>query len=154
MAPMSRSEQIVCLYKQGNGQRAIARAVGISQPAVRKHLLKLGLLSNGDNPRAGVQKNIVLRSQPAADNLKLGTGVDPSAEEGAMPLVGDNYQTPLRKTTTHASENLVSNVWPTGNNSVKVSPGGAPNSQEGTILLGKTRHQAGDNRLCIGIHPY
>ncbi|MGE0827363.1 MAG: hypothetical protein AB7G75_36110 [Candidatus Binatia bacterium] len=47
---MTRIEQIVTLYKQGKGQREISRIVGLSQPAVRKHLLKLQLLNPPDNP--------------------------------------------------------------------------------------------------------
>lgn len=56
---MTRAEEITALYRAGHGQRAISRQIGISQPAVRKHLLRLGLLpaaspsarsSGGDNP--------------------------------------------------------------------------------------------------------
>ena len=58
---MTRAQQIASLYRQGKGQREIAREVGISQPAVRKWLIKLGLLTplipppgvqqaGGDNP--------------------------------------------------------------------------------------------------------
>lgn len=35
-----RDNQILELYRQGKSQREIARIVGISQPAVRKRLLK------------------------------------------------------------------------------------------------------------------
>ncbi|MGQ9571051.1 MAG: hypothetical protein ACUVUQ_09485 [Thermodesulfovibrionales bacterium] len=39
-----RRSLIQTLYYQGESQRGIARQIGISQPAVRKHLLALGLL--------------------------------------------------------------------------------------------------------------
>ena len=41
---MTRSEEITSLYRAGLGQRAIARKLGLSQPGVRKWLLRLGLL--------------------------------------------------------------------------------------------------------------
>jgi len=45
-----RDELIADLYASGHSQRGIARTLGISQPAVRKHLLKLGVLrTGGDN---------------------------------------------------------------------------------------------------------
>jgi transposase len=40
---MTRGEEITALYGAGHGQRAISRHIGISQPAVRKWLLRLGL---------------------------------------------------------------------------------------------------------------
>lgn len=49
---MTRDEQIADLYHQGKSQRTIGRLLGISQPAVRKHLLKQGLIAPktwGDN---------------------------------------------------------------------------------------------------------
>ncbi len=42
--PEERRIQIRNLYLEGKGQREIARIIGISQPAVRKHLVKLGIL--------------------------------------------------------------------------------------------------------------
>ncbi|OGW14691.1 MAG: hypothetical protein A3G93_04825 [Nitrospinae bacterium RIFCSPLOWO2_12_FULL_45_22] len=41
---MIQDNEIIKLYRQGKGQREIARQLGISQPAVRKRLIKLGLL--------------------------------------------------------------------------------------------------------------
>ncbi len=42
--PEERRIQIRNLYLEGKGQREIARTIGISQTAVRKHLVKLGIL--------------------------------------------------------------------------------------------------------------
>ena len=46
----ARAEQIRSLYRQGLSQRTIARQLGLSQPAIRKRLLRLGLLPSRDNP--------------------------------------------------------------------------------------------------------
>lgn len=43
--PMDRDEVITALSHEGKSQRAIARELGVSQPAIRKRLLKLGLLN-------------------------------------------------------------------------------------------------------------
>jgi hypothetical protein len=48
-----RSSQIQTLYYQGKGQREIAREIGISQPAVRKHLVRLGILGKGQDEDKG-----------------------------------------------------------------------------------------------------
>ena len=40
---MTTREKVVQLRREGHSQRAIARAVGVSQAAVRKHLGKAGL---------------------------------------------------------------------------------------------------------------
>src|SRR5262249_928194 len=40
-----RDNTISALFQEGKSQRAISRIVGITQPAVRKRLLTLGLLS-------------------------------------------------------------------------------------------------------------
>lgn len=42
---MDRDAVITALSHEGKSQRAIARQIGISQPAIRKRLLKLGLLN-------------------------------------------------------------------------------------------------------------
>ena len=47
---VDRNEQIATLYREGKGQREIARALGISQPAVRKRLLRLRLITSTDAP--------------------------------------------------------------------------------------------------------
>ena len=50
---LTRDEHITTLHSEGKGQREIGRRVGISQPAVRKRLIRLGLLpptGGGDNP--------------------------------------------------------------------------------------------------------
>jgi len=41
-----RDEQITALFNTGLSQRAIAKAVGVSQPAIHKRLHRLGLLSS------------------------------------------------------------------------------------------------------------
>ena len=41
-----RDEQITTLFYSGLSQRAIAKAVGVSQPAIHKRLHRLGLLSS------------------------------------------------------------------------------------------------------------
>lgn len=49
-----RDEQVIALYGQGLSQRQIARTVGLSQPGVRKVLLRWGVLvpkEGGDNPQ-------------------------------------------------------------------------------------------------------
>jgi predicted transcriptional regulator len=46
-----RKIQIRDLYLQGKGQREIARILGISQPAVRKDLVKLKLITSPDNQK-------------------------------------------------------------------------------------------------------
>jgi len=48
---VERREQIQTLYYQGKGQREIARLLGISQPAVRKHLIRLGVLVKKDKDK-------------------------------------------------------------------------------------------------------
>jgi hypothetical protein len=42
---MDRDAVITALSHEGKSQRAIARQIGLSQPAIRKRLLKLGLLN-------------------------------------------------------------------------------------------------------------
>ena len=44
-----RDQQIANLFREGKGQRAIGRSVGISHVAVRKTLLKQGLLTPSGN---------------------------------------------------------------------------------------------------------
>src|SRR5438128_2456066 len=46
----ARTEQIRSLYQRGLSQRGIAKQLGLSQPAIRKRLLRLGLLPSRDNP--------------------------------------------------------------------------------------------------------
>ena len=50
LEPEERRIRIRNLYLEGKGQREIARMIGISQTAVRKHLVKLGILrTTGDD---------------------------------------------------------------------------------------------------------
>jgi len=44
--PMTRAQTIAALQARGCSQRQIARQVGLSQPGVRKALLRLGLLAD------------------------------------------------------------------------------------------------------------
>ena len=65
----ARDEQIVSLFQAGRSQRAIARLTGLSQPGIRKRLLRLGLLSSvplasRDNPGPGENQG----RQAALDN--------------------------------------------------------------------------------------
>src|SRR5436305_15350214 len=81
---MTRAEHIAALYREGKSQRAIARIVGISQPAVRKWLLKLGLIPSPAVSREGESDNLDPRQraeespQPPPDNRVDGT-------QGATP---------------------------------------------------------------------
>jgi transposase-like protein len=45
VSPMERDAVITALSQEGKSQRAIARQIGISQPAVQKRLKKLGLIT-------------------------------------------------------------------------------------------------------------
>ncbi len=47
---MSRRQQVITLHSEGLSQRAIGRRLGVSQPAVRKHLLRSGLLVPPQRP--------------------------------------------------------------------------------------------------------
>ena len=63
---MTRDEHIITLHSEGKGRREIARALGISQPAVRKRLIRLRLLpptGGGDNHGQG--DNLTAASQSA-----------------------------------------------------------------------------------------
>lgn len=61
---MNRSEHIAALYREGFSQRMIARQIEISQPAVRKRLLKLGLL-----PPRRVSAEQAITLAPLHDNV-------------------------------------------------------------------------------------
>ena len=69
---MKRDDQIRLLSQEGKGQREIARQIGISQPAVRKRLIKLGLLQ-GDTPNN--RKVITTDSQSYHSGSKLSNQV-------------------------------------------------------------------------------
>ena len=60
---MTRAEHIALLYREGKSQRKIGRIVGISQPAVRKHLLKLGLITPAAVSREGGSDNLDQRQR-------------------------------------------------------------------------------------------
>ena len=60
---MTRAEHIALLYREGKSQREIGRIVGISQPAVRKHLLKLGLITPAAVSREGGSDNLDQRQR-------------------------------------------------------------------------------------------
>jgi len=59
-----RKIQIRNLYLQGKGQREIARILGISQPAVRKHLVRKHLVKLSDRREFKVK---VIGTDPKTD---------------------------------------------------------------------------------------
>jgi len=136
-SPTNRSEQITALYKEGKGQREIARIVGISQPGVRKCLLKLGLLKS-DNQGAGGQQRTVQAT----------TTVDPSTREGVTSL--DNSQPEVvEKTRDQVVENsTISSTRPTIDSLKKVESEMVLPADTSTNLNTETVH---DNLVFPGI---
>jgi len=93
---MTKDEQIVALHRQELSQRAIARAVGVSQPAVRKRLLKLGLITPvpkqpGDNHR--LPDNHPTADSPAAASQDNSPEAQPAAK-CETPGLSDNHPHP------------------------------------------------------------
>lgn len=82
----SRNELIKTLHAQGMSQRAISRQVGISQPAVHKQLLKMGLLTphyhRSDEERGGnVPNNESSRSSETSVSVKTRAASPVSLQE-------------------------------------------------------------------------
>lgn len=86
-----RDNQILELYQQGKSQREIARIIGISQPAVRKRLLKY---LHPDNlitcPDCGSQDLWVC----IYDTLHCSVCAPPKAPELVKEPVGKYYEIP------------------------------------------------------------
>ena len=81
---MTRAEHTAALYREGKSQRAIARTVGISQPAVRKWLLKLGLITPAAVPCGQGRDNLAQIPQDEAPQ-----------SDGHPPRARGEYRGPL-----------------------------------------------------------
>src|SRR2546425_4246893 len=82
---MTRAEHIAALYREGKSQRAIARTIGISQPAVRKWLLKLGLITPAAVPCEQGRDNLDQRQRAESPQPPLDNRVD--SAQGATPAL-------------------------------------------------------------------
>jgi hypothetical protein len=123
-----RDEHITALFSAGHSQHAIAKSVGLSQPGVRKALIRLGLL--GDNHKAPASNNPAFASCEASDNYdepqrapsqdNFPEAHHPTKREGSGP--SDNHVSPAQvhepewqhQKASKDGDNLPQTVMPQG----------------------------------------
>jgi hypothetical protein len=98
--PLPRAEHIAILYRAGKGQRDISRLVGISQPAVRKRLVRLGLLPAADNHPAAPGRDNLRVARPAVAAAPCAAAGSPRQGQPPAPGAAGSRPVPLRQGDT------------------------------------------------------
>ena len=91
VSPMERDALITARFREGRSQRAIARQLGISQPAVRKRLIKLGLLT----PRMLLSPVVLPPSGDTPSSQTFPVSDNPPAVPSQLPEPSPAEHSPL-----------------------------------------------------------
>src|SRR5712691_216862 len=79
---MSHRQQVITLHGEGLSQRAIGRRLGVSQPAVRKHLLRSGLVVPPQRPAPSTAEAV-----PSQGEQEASTAAPPAPDPSPLDTV-------------------------------------------------------------------
>lgn len=89
---MTRDEHIVELFQAGHSQHAIAKTLGLSQPGVRKILLRLGWLTPKIRERRGEE----IVNTPSPPRQTLPPRINKHNHTAAVPMSDNQSQEPAK----------------------------------------------------------
>jgi len=89
---MSHRQQVITLHGEGLSQREIGRRLGVSQPAVRKHLLRSGLLVPPQRPEPSTAE-----AAPSQGEQEASTAAPPATDPSPLVMApaGAWHEAPL-----------------------------------------------------------